>query len=114
MAFADPQSVNSSNLNRTYTGTQVGSFVAADAAAELAIDPRGTSRRRRQQARYYVKYPVTVDGITVEEKAMVSFTIDRPKAGLTDAQIEAQADAFIAWLNASSKAALKKLIVGEN
>jgi hypothetical protein len=45
---------------------------------------------------------------------MVSFTVDRPLSGVTDAVVEAHASALIAWLTANTNANLKKLIAGEN
>lgn len=114
MAYADPQTINSIALNRVYSGSALGDFVSADSTTELTVDPRGTARRRRNVGRYYKRFPVVVDGVTTQEQAMVSFTIDRPRGAVTDAEVEAMADALIAWLNASSKAALKKLIGGEN
>lgn len=114
MAYADPQTVSASPLSRVMTGTTVGEFVSADNNAVLTIDPRPTKRRRRNAARYYIKKDVTTGGVTYQDQFMVSITIDRPKSGITDAEVEAAYDALIAWAGASSKAAIKKLIAGEN
>lgn len=120
MAFTDPQSVTISGTAvshpRVITGTTVGRFVSADANSELTVDPRGTAKRRRNVARLYEKSTAVdpITGLTGQVQDMVSFTIDRPLSGVTDAVIEAHASALIAWLTAGTNANLKKLIAGEN
>lgn len=118
MAFTDPQSVTISgtavSLPRVLTGTQVGNFVSADGVDNLTVDPRGTSKRRRNVARHYRNRAITINGVAANDKSMVSFTIDRPQAGVSDADIEAQASGLLTWLTAGSNANLKKLIAGEN
>lgn len=112
--YADPQTIASKPLTRILTGTSVGSFASEDNKDRLTIDPRSTAKRRRNAARYFVTKPVSYDGVTVEEQFMVSLTIDRPFTGITDAEVLASAKALVAWLSASTDAALIKLIAGEN
>lgn len=112
--YADPQTIATKPLGRVLTGTSVGTFVASDSSDRLTIDPRSTAKRRRNAARYYVTKPVAYDGITVNEQFMVSLTIDRPQTGISDADVLASAKALVAWLSASTDAALIKLIAGEN
>lgn len=121
MAFTDPQSVTVDavpySLGRVLTGTTVGRFVSADALREVTIDPRGTATRRRNVGRFYTKR-VVLDplgsGLSTQVQSMVSVTFDRPKSGVTDAEIEKDFLGYIASLTASSNAGLKKLIAGEN
>lgn len=121
MAYNDPQTVTidavANVLPRVLTGTVLGRFVSADAVTELTIDPRGSAKRRRSVARLYRRRNAVdpqVPTMTVPVQSMVSVTIDRPSAGVSDADIEKDLLGFIAWLTASSNANLKKLIVGEN
>ena len=112
--YTDPQTIEAKALSRILTGTSVGAFASGDNKYRLTVDPRSTAKRRRNAARYYVTKPVSYDGVTVEEQFMVSLTIDRPFTGITDADILASAKGLVAWLSASSDAALIKLIAGEN
>lgn len=121
MAYNDPQSITvggtATSLPRVLTGTTVGKFISSDAAKELTIDPRGTSRRRRNVARLYTKRSIadpSGTGLQIQVGSMVSITIDRPLTGVTDAQIEAELVELITWATASSNQNLKKLVVGEN
>lgn len=121
MAYSDPTSITNDavpvSLPRVMTGTTVGRFVAADAAHELTIDPRTTAARRRNVGRYYRRrtgVDPSVPTLTTTFQSMVSFTIDRPRVGVTDAEIEKDALALIGWLTASTNANLKKLVGGEN
>lgn len=121
MAYNDPQAVTiggtAISLPRVLTGTTLGRFISADAANELTIDPRGTAKRRRNVARLYSKRNAVdpqVPSVTVPVQSMVSITIDRPNAGVADADIEKDLLGLIAWLTANTNANLKKLVVGEN
>ncbi len=120
MAYSDPQSVTISGtttpLPRILTGTTVGSFKSGDALIELTVDPRGTAKRRRNVARFYVKENVTdpITGLVSLQGYMFSITIDRPLTGITDAKVEALATAAITWATATSNSNLKKLSAGEN
>jgi hypothetical protein len=121
MAYNDPQAVTHNavavSLGRVITGTTVGRFVSPDATIELTVDPRGTAKRRRNVARFYVKRNVLDplgSGLSTQVQSMVSVTIDRPNSGVTDADIGKDLDALVAWLTASSKANQIKLIAGEN
>jgi len=121
MAFTDPQTVTVDAvpyaLPRVLTGTTVGRFVSADALREVTIDPRGTAARRRNVGRFYVKRNVLDplgSGLSTQVQSMVSVTIDRPKSGVTDAEVEKDILGYIAWLTAGTNANLKKLIAGEN
>ncbi len=120
MAFIDPQSITigavTTPLPRLITGTTVGRFVSADANTDLTIDPRGTAKRRRNVSRLYVKVPVVsaTTGLTSIESFMVSVTVDRPLAGVTDQQIIDAYKGQANWLTASTDTNLKKLVAGEN
>ncbi len=120
MAFSDPQSITingvTTPLPRILTGTTVGSFKSADGTIELTLDPRGTSKRRRNVARLYVKTNVTdpLTGLITVQGYMISLTADRPLTGITDTQIEQAAVGLITWNTATSNANLKKLAAGEN
>jgi hypothetical protein len=121
MAYIDPQAVTVDavpySLPRVITGTTVGRFVSADAARELTIDPRGSAKRRRNVGRFFTKRTVLDplgSGLSTQVQSMVSFTIDRPNSGVTDAEVEKDSLGYIAWLTANTNANLKKLIAGEN
>lgn len=121
MAYSDPTSLTNDgtavSLPRVMTGTTVGRFVAADAAHEVTIDPRSTAARRRNVARYYRRrtgVDPQVPTLTTQFQSMVSVTIDRPRVGTTDAEIEKDLVALIGWLTANTNANLKKLVAGEN
>lgn len=121
MAYNDPQSVTHNavavSLPRVITGTTVGRFVAADATMELTVDPRGSAKRRRNVARFYVKRTALDplgSGLSTTVQSMVSITIDRPNSGVADADINKDIDALIKWLTDNSKANQLKLVAGEN
>lgn len=121
MAYNDPQTVTHNaipvTLPRVLTGTTVGKFISPDATMELTVDPRGSAKRRRNVARFYVKR-VVLDplgsGLSTQVQSMISVTIDRPNSGVTDADIGKDIDALVAWLTANSKANQLKLAAGEN
>jgi len=121
MAYSDPQTVTIDGVaiatSRVYTGTPVGSFVSADAKTKLSFDPRGTAKRRRSVVRLNQE-KVTADPLVsttnVRVGDMISFTVDRPFEGYSDAEVLKQATGLITWLTASSNANLIKLIAGEN
>lgn len=121
MAYSDPQSVTINSiaipLPRTLTGTTVGQFVSADRNTTLTVDPRSTAKRRRNTVRLN-QQKVTADPLVsttnVRVGDMVSFTIDRPFEGYSDAEVLLQASGLIAWLTAGTNANLKSLIAGEN
>jgi hypothetical protein len=120
MAFTDPQSVTVSgtpvSLPRILTGTAVGNFKSSDGNTELTLDPRGTSKRRRNVARLYTKANVTdpITGLVSVQGYMISITVDRPLTGITDAQVEASFAALSTWATATTNANFKKLAAGEN
>jgi hypothetical protein len=120
VAYNDPQSITidgtTTSLPRILTGTTVGSFKSNDGTIELTIDPRGTSKRRRNVARLYVKEAVEdpLTGLTTIQGYMISLTSDRPLTGIPDATIVKAATGLIAWNTATSNANLNKLVAGEN
>lgn len=114
MAYSDPQTLGGVDHTRVYTGEAFGKFVSPNLASELIVDPRGTRKRRRNAARFYVRQNVTVGDVTTTEQLMVSITVDRPITGITDATASATIDQLVTWLTASSKANQLKLVAGEN
>lgn len=121
MAFADPQSITISGtaipMGRVFTGSAKGKFVSADGKTRVELDPTGTKTRNRKAARLYQE-KVTSDPLVTTTNVrvgdMISFIIDRPLEGYSDAEVEAQVVGFITYLTAGSNANLKKLIAGEN
>lgn len=120
MAFNDPQSLTintvATPVSRIYTGSVVGQFASADANVQLTVDPRGTSKRRRNVARLYVKKNVTdpITGLVSVQGMMVSITVDRPLTGFTDTEAIDQIASLNTWGTASTNANFKKLAAGEN
>lgn len=121
MAFTDPQSItidgSAVSMARVLTGTSTGRFVSADQGVRLQADPRQTSRRRRNVARVDKDFSVPVpgsSGLTTIEGVGVSLLIDRPRAGVSDADVQKLASGFLTWLTANTNANLLKIINGEN
>ena len=121
MAFTDPQTITINAIAipapRQFTGSELGKFTSADGKTVLTIDPRSTAKRNRRTVRLNQE-KVTADPLiattNVRVGDMISFTIDRPKEGYSDAEVLLQASGLISWLTASSNANLIKLIAGEN
>jgi hypothetical protein len=120
MAFSDPQSITvnavARSLPRYLSGTNVGTFISADAISQLSIDPNGTRTRRSAKASFRENVSVldAGTGLTRTESHSITFISNRPLVGVTDALAEQLAAGLITWLTASSNANLKKLLAGEN
>jgi hypothetical protein len=120
VAYADPQTVTINAvaipLNRVNTGSTVGKFVATDGQTRMEIDPKSGNRLSRSARLYQTKTTADplVGSTNIRVGDMISFTVNLPKEGYTEAEILLQATGFITWLTASTNANLKKLIAGEN
>lgn len=117
--FADPQTITISaspkTLNRTGFGQDAGSFATGDQAHRLTVSHSYGKRVRRvvklSQATL-VANPL-IAGQNVSQLAMVHIVFDAPPGYDTTAQ-KAMVDGFLAYLSASSGAAVTKVLGGES
>lgn len=120
MAFADPQSLTinavAKTLPRTGSGTNSGSFAAADGEVKLSISHNPSAKKVRRVAR--VDYAlIAPDPLTAEntEFPMTAYVVvEAPVRGLTILQQKYVVDALAAWLTASTGANVTKLLGGES
>lgn len=120
MAYTDPQTITINAvaipLNRVNTGSTVGKFTSSDGQTRIEIDPKNGNRLSRTARLYQQK--TTADPLVASTNVrvgdMLSFSVNLPQEGYTEAEVLLQAAGFITWLTASSNANLKKLIAGEN
>jgi hypothetical protein len=120
MAFSDPQSVTvnavAQSLPRVSTGLNESSYRKEDGSYRMTIRHSYGKRVRTNIRLDNVKLaadPFT-PSINKEINVNVGFTIDRPVAGFTNAEIKYVADALVAYLTASSGANVTKLLGGES
>lgn len=117
--FADPQTITVSTvaktLNRTGTGPDTGAFASASRDRRLTINHnygRRVRRTMRFQTDSLVANPL-VSGQNINQSITIGFYVDLP-AGYDATALKAEADGVVAYLAASSGAALTKLIGGES
>lgn len=120
MAFADPGSIKvgatATPIMRVLTGTTEGFLVSENGSVSVTIKPgKAAGQRRSNTLQVRNKQIASVDPTlngTVE--TMVSVSINRPKAGLTDADVITAVKNVFDFLTASTDTNLKKLVAGEN
>lgn len=117
--FSDPISITVSgsakSLARTGTGPDTGGFATSDRAYRLTISHSYGKRIRsllKMQKDSLVANPL-VTGQNINQSASVYLVIDRP-AGYDTAALKAEVDGYLAWLSASSGAAITKALAGES
>lgn len=121
MAFADPQSIKvggtATSLPRTASGTSSGGFTSADGAIGLTIAHNvGNSRNRRTIRKTVSK--VAADPLNSSRNLPVSasayIVLDVPKVGFTATEQIDLLASLAEYLQASSNAAITKLVGGES
>lgn len=117
--FADPQSITVSGaakvLNRTGTGPDTGAFATSARDRRLSI-VHNYGRRIRRTMRYSADTLVAnplISGQNISQSVTVGFYVDAP-AGFDTTALKAEVDGLLAYLTASSGAAVTKLIGGES
>lgn len=120
MAYTDPQTVTIDGsahvLSRVLNGTKIGQFVGSDGAYSFEFAPSDTKNRLHNSIRL-IGSKVTTDPLTTTNVRVgdtITLSINRPKDGYTNDEIEKQILGLIAWLTASTNANLKKFIAREN
>jgi hypothetical protein len=120
VAYSDPQTITINAvaipLNRINSGSSKGQFIATDGQTRMELDPKNGNRKSRVARLYQQK--TTADPLVASTNVrvgdMLSFAVNLPSEGYTEAEILLQATGFITWLTANTNANLKKLIAGEN
>ena len=117
--FADPITLTVSGaaktLNRTGTDTDAGSFATSDRAYKVSIGHIYGRRTRRMMKLTFdslVANPL-ITGQNINQSASVHIVVDTPN-GYDTTTAKALADALVAYLTASSGAAVTKLLGGES
>jgi len=120
MAFADPQSVTIAggaiSLPRVSSGNGNGAFQSADGTTKLSAAHtygRRTRRMIRLDASKIAADPLLA-GVNVKASMSAYLVLDTPETGYDKNQIKEVADAFLAFLTASSGAKLGQFIGGES
>lgn len=117
--FADPISITvnaiAKSLGRTGTGLDSGAFSTGDRSYRVSI-AHSYGRRTRRLVKLthdsLVANPL-VSGQNVQQTASVHMVIDAPP-GYDTTLLKQDVDGFLAWLSASSGAAVTKLLAGES
>jgi len=117
--FADPTTVTVSGsaktLNRTGTDTDSGSFATSDRAYKMVVSHIYGRRTRRMIKLTFdslVANPL-ITGQNLNQSASVHLVIDTPN-GYDSTTAKGLADALVAYLAASSGAAVTKILGGES
>lgn len=120
MAFTDPQTVTinaiAKVLPRTSTAANAGIFTKDDGDVKLSISS-AYGKRTRRTARIDNRKTAQDPLFPVQNTAysMSCYIVcDVPLVGFTVAEQKQVVDGFLAWLSASSGAAITKLLGGEN
>jgi hypothetical protein len=116
MAFADPQTLNSQTLARTGQGLSSGIFSSSDGNHTETISHQ-LGKRTRRSLRYTHKKIVSdplMTGANVPVSMSAYLVVDTPSNGYTVAEAKAIVDALVAYLAASTGAAVGKLLGGES
>lgn len=119
MAFQDPSSIKvgatATPINRVLTGTADGFLVSENGAVSVTIKPGKGTSRRTSTIQFRNTMAATVDPeINGVVGNMVSVSINRPKAGLTDSDVITMVKNAFEFLTTGTDANLKKLVQGEN
>lgn len=120
MSFADPQSVTISGtgitLPRIGSGPAGSEYRSNDGLTRLLVRHTYGKQNRRNIKLTFDKVAADpfVTGLNQKYSVSADFTVTVPTVGFTAAETKAVLDGFIAYLSASSGAALTKLLGGEN
>lgn len=122
MAFPNSQTITVGSetiaLERVFTGSTTGKFQSGNGETYIEVTPAvSKDGRQHRVARLHQRKTTSdplVGSVNIRVNDFMSFNINRPQDGYSDADVLAQAKAFITWLTASTDANLKKLIAGEN
>lgn len=120
MAYADPQTVTINavpiSLLRTGSSNNGGAFTAADTLSKLTVSHNNGDRTRHllrfDQSKVAADPYIT--GVSTKQKIAAYLVVDVPPSGYTTAEAKLLVDGFVAFLAASSGAAITKLLGGEN
>lgn len=106
--LADPQSVTINavpiSLPRISMGVSESTYRSADETVQMRVSHQETKGRKRHMVRLD-KTVIAADPLTAEnasQKAGVYLVIDEPSFGFTDADLDYQVDALVAWLTAAN------------
>lgn len=102
-------------MNRTGSSDSGGKFSTADRVYKMIIDHREGRRAQRRlklQHDSLVANPL-ITGQNVNQSVSVSLLVDHP-VGYDTASLKLDIDGFVAYLAASSGAAVTKLLGGES
>jgi hypothetical protein len=120
VAFADPQSVTvnavAQSLPRTGSGTSSGTFTKDDQSYSLLVS-HDVKKRARRVIRLNNKKLVAdalVPAQNTQASMSVSFIVDAPLVGYTNAELKQIVDGLVAYLAASSGAKVTQLLGGES
>jgi len=121
MAFADPQSIKTggtaANLPRTSSGVASGAFTSADGAVGLSIAHNVGNTRNRRTVRKTVS-KVAADPLNSSRNIPVSasayIVLDVPKVGFSATEQIDLLASLAEYLQASTNAAITKLVGGES
>jgi len=121
MSYADPQSITidaeTVSLPRVSQAGQTAKYRSANGAFTLTVSHQEGKRKRSvvrlDSTQFGVADPYT--GLSVDQSASMYLVIDRPKGdAFNPASLLEHWVGFDALLNASSDAAITKLIAGES
>lgn len=120
MAFADPQTVTinavANSLKRVSSDRNAGTFQVADGTVKLKVSHQYGKRSRRASRLEHSKMSPDpfVPANSNKVDLSVTLVVDQPMVGYTITEIKQVVDGFLAYLSASSGAALTQLLGGEN
>lgn len=119
MSYSDPQSITISgaaiSLPRTSSGTNAGTFSAADSTAVLKISNSYGKRNRRTARLEHSKIaPDPLTAANQKYSMTVYLVVDEPVVGYTLAERQAIVAGLTKWLTDTSGANVAKLLGGEN
>jgi hypothetical protein len=118
MAYADPQTVTISAVANTLARTSQdpqGVFLKDDGLVKLTVGQTTGKRFRRMLRLDHSKIAADplISAQNIKYSMGVYLVFDLPLTGYTVAEAKAVSDGFIAYLSASSGAAVTKLLGGE-
>jgi hypothetical protein len=120
VAFSDPINITvsgvASDLFRTSSGENTGSFQKNDGTLKVSVSHQYGKRTRRTIRLEHSKIAPDplISSANIRHSMTSYLVIDTPTTGYTVAEAKAVADALMGYLTASSGAATTKLLGGEN
>lgn len=120
MAFADPQTVTintvANTLPRISSGVNSGAFQKDDTTVKLSVSHTYGSRTRRVLRLDHSKIAADplMASVNVRLNMAAYLVVDEPSTGYTVTEAKQIVDALVAYLSASSGAAVTQLLGGEN